>query len=230
MVAIYIPVLASPSQIYTHVPKPFIPDYKTAFMLRALHACDEAKDHQITCLGTAVTYHRRCRNPLRMDKCTAVLAEMVEAAEDGYALLGDLRFLAGDWAAGLSCYLHGAQKGVAMAALGAVALYRLTFPADVRVPGFDGLSVGGVDWGTLEHCAKSDLYPKTDSEALGLSAKNVEQSDAGTKGSPGEIDAKPANKLHQLGTAILAHVQAVLELCWSVLLLCARLLLELEAQ
>jgi len=125
MVAIYIPVLQSPEKIYLPVPNSCPLNHKTAFMLRALHASNSAKAHKITCLGTAVTYHRRCRNPLRTTKLLAVLAEMVEAAEDPYALLGDLRFLAPKWAAGLACYLHGAQQGVAMAVLGAVAVYRL---------------------------------------------------------------------------------------------------------
>jgi hypothetical protein len=139
MVAIYIPVLQSAEQVYLHFAKSFHLDYKIAFMLRALHACNKAKDHKMTCLGTAVTYHRRCRKPLRTTKMIAVLAEMVEAAEDPYALLGDLRFVAVDWAAGLSCYLHGAQKGVAMAALGAVAVYRLESQVVAVDPGRPGL-------------------------------------------------------------------------------------------
>ena len=60
---------------------------------------------------------------------------MVEAAEDPYTLLRDLRFLAVDWAAGLSCCLHRLQKRVGMAALGAVAAYRLEAKEGIAVPG-----------------------------------------------------------------------------------------------
>lgn len=64
---------------------------------------------------------------------------MVEAAEDPYALLGDSRFLTVNWAHGLSCYLHGAQNGVAMAALGAVAVYRLEAEVVVIDPARPGV-------------------------------------------------------------------------------------------
>lgn len=177
MVAIYIPVLPSATHLHTHLPNSHTLGLapKTAFMLRALHAYNEAKSNQITCLGNAVTYHRRCRNPLRLIKLIAVLDQMVEAAEDPYALLGDLRFMAKDWAKGLACYLHGAQKGVAMAALGAVAVYRLeseVVAVDPLRPGLWEYELGPMHWveaeGSLEVKEKA---------SKGLADK-VEESDA----------------------------------------------------
>jgi hypothetical protein len=134
MVAIYVPVLQSAEPVYTHLTHTRNVDYKTAFILRALHAYNGAKDHRITCLGTAVTYDRRCRNPLRQLAIVLTVTEMIEAAENGTFYFEDLKLYAAKWADGLSCYLHGRQRGVAMAAMGAIALYRQTFPANVVVP------------------------------------------------------------------------------------------------
>lgn len=178
MVAIYVSVPQPAEQVYLHVPHAFHLDRKIAFMLRALHACNETKDNKITCLGTAVTYHRRCRNPLRTTKWMAVLAEMVEAAKDPYALLGDLRFMAPSWAGGLSCYLHGAQKGVAMAALGAVAVYRLEAMGGIAVPGLLDVWKFALSPGPSGYFAQGHASFKTKQKAAECSAKPVEDSDA----------------------------------------------------
>jgi hypothetical protein len=148
-------------------------------MLRALHAYNESKNNQITCLGTAVTYHRRCRNPLRTIKLIAVLDQMVEAAEDPYALLGDLRFLAKDWAKGLACYLHGAQRGVAMAALGAVAVYRLeseVVAVEGGMPGAWRYELGSV------HCVEGEGSVETKEKAAKGLADKVGESDGVAEG------------------------------------------------
>jgi hypothetical protein len=174
MIAIYIPVLPSTEKVHTHSPKANTLNHKTAFMLRALHAYNESKYNQITCLGTAVTYHRRCRYPLRTTKLAAILAEMAEAAEDPYALLGDLRFLAVEWARGLSCYLHEAQKGVVMAALGAVAVYRLECEVVAVYGGLPG--VWKYELG-LVHCMEGEGSLEVEEEAAKGLAENVGESD-----------------------------------------------------
>jgi hypothetical protein len=180
MVAIYIPILPSAAQAHTYLPTSHSLNPRTAFMLRALHAYNSAKNNQITCLGTAVTYHRRCRNPLRTIKLIAVLDQVVEAAEDPYALLGDLRFLAKDWARGLACYLHGAQKGVAMAALGAVAVYRVeseVMAVDCLRPGLWKYVLDPV------HCMEGEGSLEVKEEAATGQAENVGESDAVAEGS-----------------------------------------------
>jgi hypothetical protein len=153
MVAIYIPVLQSAEPVYTQVIHSRNIDYKTTFILRALHACNEAKSHGITCLGTAVTYNRRCRNPLRKLVIVLIITEMIEAAENGTFYFEDLKLYAAKWVDGLSCYLHGRQKGVAMAALGAIAVYRQTFPGNVIVPRVQrlGLTAGLVSSAVKRH-------------------------------------------------------------------------------
>ncbi|GAB7327014.1 hypothetical protein MBLNU13_g10956t1 [Cladosporium sp. NU13] len=172
MVAIYVPVFQPAEQVYLHVPHAFHLDRKIAFMLRALHACNEGKDNKITCLGTAVTCHRRCRNPLRTTKLMAVLGEMVEAAEKPYALLGDLRFLAAEWTAGLSCHLHGAQKGIAMVALGAVAVYRLEAKEENVFPGLLNVWKFVLEQKSSYCCAKGHAGLETKEGAAKCPAKN----------------------------------------------------------
>jgi len=188
-----------------------------------LHACDEAKDHKITCLGTAVTYHRRCRNPLRMAKWTVVLAQMVEAAEDSTFTLSDLKFVAANWAAGLSCYLHGGQKGVAMAALGAVAAYRLAFAENVVVPGAVRLPVEHFGLGLLERCMAGCLSSQTGFNVLSQPSKIIKKPDDVSEGplSKGEGRIKQVKALLSVATAVLQG----LELCLSVALLYLSILL-----
>jgi hypothetical protein len=110
MVAIYVPVIQAVEPVYTQVTQTRNFDHKTAFVFRALHACNEAKDHRVTCLGTAVSYNRRCRNPLYKLTIVLTVNEMIEAAENGTFYFQDLRLYAAKWADGLSCYLHGRQK------------------------------------------------------------------------------------------------------------------------
>lgn len=234
MVAIYVPVLQPAKEIHLYLPNPFHIDHKTAFMLRALHAYNEAKDHKVTCLGTAVTYHkRRCRNTLRATKLMAVLAEMVEAAEDPYALLSDLRFLTPRWAAGLSCYLHGAQKGVAMAALGAVAVYRLEFR---MVAGSGVLGLGKYVLHPI-HCTEGYGSLELKGDAAKCLARNMEEPDALFErllkaakcpeknfGKPNAVSEGPLDegkikqwtKLDGLEMALLSLVDAILKLCASI--------------
>lgn len=240
MVAIYIPVLQPAEQIYLHVHNAFNLDYKIAFMLRALHACNEAKDKEITCLGTAVTYSRRCRNPLRTTKWMAVLAEMVAAAEDPYALLEDLRFMAVDWAAGLSCYLHGAQKGVAMAALGAVAVYRLVAKEGIVVPGLLDVWNFALDPKLSACCTEGNAALKRKENEAKCLAKNVVESDLISEGlletskspvkdlgesdilsapSLGKVKTKQEKVFHLLDKMLLSLMKVVLEFCLSILLL-----------
>ncbi|KAM0710786.1 hypothetical protein Q7P35_001524 [Cladosporium inversicolor] len=218
MVAIYIPVLQSPDQFYTHVPNSYTPNYKIAFMLRALHASNEAKAHKITCLGTAVTYHRRCRNPLRTTKLMAVLAEMVDAAEDHDVSLGDLKLLAGEWAAGLACYLHGAQKGVVMTALGAVAAYRLTFAdgGNVVVPGVpQHLLPFGFKSRLLSGCTNVCNYREAKDKAKKVGEHEAVCEGLLTKGKArGKI--KPWEKVHGLELALLSLTEAVLKFCTTI--------------
>jgi hypothetical protein len=223
MVAVYIPVLQPAVQISTHALETYNLDYKTAFMLRALHACNEAKDSKITCLGTAVTYHRRCRNPLRMTKWTIILAQMVEVAEDATFTLSDLKSVAANWAAGLSCHLHGGQKDVAMATLGAVAAYRLAFPEDVVVPGAVRLQVEHFGLGLLDRFTETTLSSESGCEVPSQPAKIIEKSDA--------VSERPLSegkgRIKQM-KALLSLVRAVLqalELCLSIVLLYLSILL-----
>jgi len=205
MVAIYVPVVQSAAIFHPHIAIPYNLDYKTAFMLRALRACNEAKDNKITCLGTAVTYHRRCRNPLRMTKWAVVAAQMVAVAEDGTFTLGDLKFLAANWASGLSCYLHGAQKGVAMAALGAVVLYRQTFPGSVVVPRFRHLPmyVGGYHPQARDTNGFSSSNAEDGAQKY-LLAKSLDESDAVFEGWLNATKAKQAKeKLHRFEKALM---------------------------
>jgi hypothetical protein len=178
MVPIYIPVLQSAEPVYAHLTQPRNLDYKTAFILRALHACNEAKDHHITCLGTAVTYDRRCRNPLRKLAIVLIVTEMIEAAENGTFYFGDLKLYAAKWADSLPCYLHGRQKGVAMTAMGAIAVYRQTFPANVVVPRVQrlGLTAGLVS--AVKRYPSGFLSRSTSNKALELTmaAKKCDKS------------------------------------------------------
>lgn len=188
----------------------------------------------------------------------AVLAEMVEAAGDPYALLGDLRFMAPSWAAGLSCYLHGAQKGVAMAALGAVAVYRLEAMDGIAVPGLLDVWKFALSPGPSGYFAEGHASLKTKQKAAECSAKDLDESDVVSEGvlnaakSPakntGESDAvseevldkvktQQAKMLHLLFKTLLAFVEAVLGLClcmllfyFSVLLLCESILLMLRSK
>jgi hypothetical protein len=107
----------------------------------------------MTCLGTAVTYNRRCRNPPRKLAIVLTVTEMIEAAENGTFYFEDLKLYAAKWANGLSCYLHGRQKGVVMAAMGAIAVYRHTFPGNVVVPRIQrlGLPAGLVSSAVKRH-------------------------------------------------------------------------------
>jgi len=214
MVAIYVPVVQSAGIFIPHIVIPYNHDYKTAFMLRALRACNEAKDNKITCLGTAVTYHRRCRNPLRMTKWAVVAAQMVAVAEDGSFTLGDLKFLAANWAAGLSCYLHGAQKGVAMAALGAVVLYRQTFPGSVVAPHFCHLPMYPRGYRPQARYANGFPSLGTENDAQKyLLAKSLDESNAVFEGWLNQTKAKHAKeKLHRFEKAfmLLSTVKAVL--------------------
>lgn len=234
MVAIYIPVLQSAAPVYSSVAKTYKLDYKTAFILRALHACNEAKDNKITCLGNAVTYSRRCRNPLH--KWTTVLAEMIEAAEDGTLYFDDLKFLAAGWAAGVSCYLHGSQKGVAMATLGAVALYRQTFPANVVVPRVTHLPLKGGVLSSIDRYVEGCLTGKKKLEALKRQAKKLNEVALVLEKSLDLVEAKHMKNPDQLKKALLLIEKAVLLLCESVLtlllesneLLCEALCLQAE--
>lgn len=136
MVAIYVPSLQASSPNTTTYPaqtstSTTLTNNKIAFFLRALHAYNKAKHNRLTCLGTAVTCNRRCRNPLYESKWAVVLDEMIEAAENRNLCLADLKGEAAQWAKGLACYLHGGQKGVAMGVLGAIALYRKMLDACV---------------------------------------------------------------------------------------------------
>jgi hypothetical protein len=90
MVAIYVPVIQAVEPVYTQVTQTRNFDHKTAFIFRALHACNEAKDHRVTCLGTAVSYNRRCRNPLYKLTIVLTVNEMIEAAENGTFYFQDL--------------------------------------------------------------------------------------------------------------------------------------------
>lgn len=104
---------------------------------------------------------------------------MVEAAEDPYALLGDLRFLAQDWAKGSACYLHGAQKGVAMAALGAVAVYRLESEVVAVDPLRPGLWKYVLD---PVHCTEDDDPVQAKEKTVKGLVDKVEESDAVAEG------------------------------------------------
>lgn len=250
MVAIYVPILQPAEQVYLHVPNAFLLDHKIAYMLRALHACNKSKDNKITCLGTAVTYHRRCRNPLRTAKWMAVLAEMIAAAEDSYVLLGDLKFMALEWALGLSCYLHGAQKGVAMAALGAVVVYRLESKGGTVVPGLLDLWECALDPGLWSCCAEGHAAPETQEKEAKCVVENVDESDAVSEGlletlkspaknlgesgilsapSLGKIETKQAKLSHLLDKMLLSFMKAVLRFCLSILLLHLGVLLLRES-
>lgn len=103
---------------------------------------------------------------------------MVEAAEDPYALLGDLRFMAVGWAVGLSCYLHGAQNGVAMAALGAVAVYRLEAIGGIVVPGLLDVWNYALDPRSPGCCAESHVSLERKEKVAECVAYNVEESGA----------------------------------------------------
>jgi hypothetical protein len=179
MVAIYIPVLQTAEPVYTQSTQSRNLDYKTAFILRALHACNEAKSHGITCLGTAVTYNRRCRNPLRKLAIVLNVAEMIEAAENGTLYFEDLKLYGAKWADGLSCYLHGRQKGVAMAAMGAIAVYRQTFPGNVVMPRVQrlGLTAGLVSSAVKRYPSGFSSRSTTDKALeLTMAAKKCDKS------------------------------------------------------
>jgi hypothetical protein len=171
MVAIYIPVIQSAEQVYTEITQARNFDYKTAFIFRALHACNEAKNHRVTCLGTAVTYNRRCRNSIHKGTVMLAVTEMIETAEDGTVYFEDLKLLAMKWADGLSCYLYGRQKGVAMAAMGAIAVYRQTFPANVVVPRVQRLELTpGIVSSAVDHYSCGSSSHNTTLKALELPA------------------------------------------------------------
>lgn len=103
-------------------------DQNIDFLVRALHARNPSKDNHITCLGTAVTYNRRCLRPSH--HWLTVVNEIVEAADDRTLRLADLKGKAAVWGARLSCDLHFTQAEPAKAVLGAIALYREKFSAD----------------------------------------------------------------------------------------------------
>lgn len=108
----------------------------------------------------------------------AVLAEMVEAAEDPHALLRDLRFMAVGWAAGLSCYLHGAQNGVAIAALGAVAVYRLEAIGGIVMPNLLDVWKYALDPRSSGCCAESHVSLERKEKVAKCVAESVEEPDA----------------------------------------------------
>jgi hypothetical protein len=167
MVAIYIPVIQAAEPVYAQITHSGNFDYKTAFILRALHACNEAKGYHVTCLGTAVTYSRRCRDPLY--KLTVTVTVMIEAAENGTFYFEDLKLYAAKWTDGLSCYLHGRQKGVAMAAMGAITVYRQTFPTSVVVPRVQRLILTpGIVSSAVDHYSCGSLTRSTTNKALEL--------------------------------------------------------------
>lgn len=218
MVAIYIPVLQSPKPVYNSLAKTYKLDYKKAFIFRALYACNEAKDNHFTCLGTAVSCNRRCRNPPR--KWTTVLAEMIEAAEDGCLSFEDLKVLAPDWAAGLACYLHGEQKGVAMAVLGAIAVYRQTFPAnvlsfEVQHP-YATLTLKASDF---RPCSETSLACETKCKTLESKAKEKDCFRTLLGESQQQAAAERLPELQRLKTALLSVEKAILRLCENIMLL-----------
>lgn len=131
MVAIYFPHPKPAVSVDESITKSHELDDKTVFILRALHACNEAKDSLFTCLGTAITYNRRCRNPARA--WFDVMAEVAEAADSRDIRLADLKDKANAWGARLSCYHHFTQAGPGMAVLGAIALFR-EFTENVETP------------------------------------------------------------------------------------------------
>jgi hypothetical protein len=179
MVAIYVPVIQAVEPVYTQVTQTRNFDHKTAFIFRVLHACNEAKDHRVTCLGTAVSYNRRCRNPLYKLTIVLTVNEMIEAAENGTFYFQDLKLYAAKWADGLSCYLHGRQKGVAMAAMGAIAVYRRTFPANVVVPRVQRLGLTpGIVSSAIDHNPCVSLSHNTTHKTLelALTAKKCDKS------------------------------------------------------
>jgi hypothetical protein len=155
---------------------------------------------------------------------------MVEVAEDATFTLGDLRFMAANWAAGLSCHLHGAQKGVAMAALGVVAAYRLAFPENVVVPYALRLPMYGVELGSMDRCREDYLCPETNDQVLKWPTRSPNESDVVSKGPPNEGKVKQANEWHQRGMALVLLGEAILQalkLCLSILLVCVGILLLL---
>lgn len=119
-------------------------------MLRALGIGNEDRNNRFTCLGTAITYNRRCRMPLHM--WIEVLVEVMEAAEDRSVRLADLRNKANCLGSRLSCYHHVAQPGPGMIALGAIALYRDKF----------NHGCGKVSWGPYSGKPRGDSSVVTD--------------------------------------------------------------------
>lgn len=219
MVAIYIPVLQSPEPVYTSLAKAYKLDYKKAIILRALYACNEAKDNHITCLGTAVSCNRRCRNSPH--KWTTALAEMIDAAEDGCLSFEDLKVLAPDWAAGLACYLHGKQRGVAMAVMGAIAVYRQTLPGNVV-----SFAVQH-PYATLRH-VESDFRPCSVTSLVDETKfkmpKSKAQKDDCSRTLLGESQRQAAAaerlpELQRLKIALLSIEKVVLLLCKNIMLL-----------
>lgn len=218
MVAIYIPVLQSPESVYNYIAKTYKSDYKKAFILRALYACNEAKDNHITCLGTAFTYNRRCRNSL--GRWTGVLAQMIDAAEDGTLGFEDLKIIAPVWADRLSCYLHGKQKSVTMAVLGAIAAYRQTFPANVVVPRVQrfGSMLDFVS-GAVDSHAVTSLTCETGCKTPESVAKQHDGSWASLGGSIQQVNAERLVELQRLKMALVSIEKAILLLCENIMFL-----------
>lgn len=218
MVAIYIPVLQSPEPVYDYIAKAYKLDYKKAFLLRALHACNEAKDNHITCLGTAVSCNRRCHNSL--DRWAGVLTQMIDAAEDGTLGFEDLKIIAPVWADRLSCCLHRKQKGVTMAVMGAIALYRQTFPASVVVPRVQrvGSTLEFLS-GAVDRHAVNSLASEADCKVPESVAKQPDGSRASLGGSVQQVTAERLVELQRLKVALVSIEKAILLLCENIMLL-----------
>lgn len=149
-----------------------------------------------------------------------MLAQMIDAAEDGTLVFEDLKVIAPVWATGLACYLHGKQKGVAMAVMGAIAVYRQTFPANVVLPRVQrvGSMLGSVS-GDVGCHAVTSLPCETGSKASKSEAKQHDGSRASLKGSFQQVAAERLVELQRLKMTLVSIEKAILLLYENIMLL-----------
>lgn len=173
MVAIYFPQPEPAKPIKTYAVSFECLDNNTDFLVRALHARNLSKDNHITCLGTAVTYNRRCLRPSH--HWPTVVNEIVEAADDRTLRLADLKDKAAVWGARLSCDLHFTQAEPAMAVLGAIALYREKFSADEQKGSVRSKGTFGGFYSNARVVLTRAVVPGVEDEKSGKVAVSLDQ-------------------------------------------------------
>lgn len=103
---------------------------------------------------------------------------MIEAAEDRGVYLADLKGDAEEWAKDFACYLHGGQKGVKMAVLGAIAVYRMEMDGGMGTAmglGLDGVkrlpSLEGKDYWSVNGRLEPVVVKEEADEKAGMAVQ-----------------------------------------------------------